>query len=159
MKLSFSPERPEHCPAGVWAIQQELLARAEALLGQRDRSKIICQPIFVENGPNTPDLSGAFAALSMRAAGYWPTVVYELAHETVHLLNPVEGYTNWLEEGVAEAFAVEMSRILTTHPITTDASYPAYVEALALVRRASRLMFRRSQGGASRRGGNVRSAR
>ena len=38
---------------------------------------------------------------------YWPTVVYELAHETVHLLNPVFlGEANYLEEGVAVAFSL-----------------------------------------------------
>lgn len=134
--LKFPVERPDQRPVEVWSIQQLLLRNAEQMLGPRDLAKKIYQPVFKDNGPiliNTPNFDGAFAALSMNAAGYWPTFVYELAHETVHLLNPVKGYTNYLEEGIAVAFSVEMSHRLTSHPMAPRSSSVLYCEALQLV--------------------------
>ena len=54
------------------------------------------------------NLDGAFAELSRASECYWPTVVFEMAHETVHLLNPVPGNANNLEEGVAVAFSLRV---------------------------------------------------
>jgi hypothetical protein len=136
MKIAFPPDRPEDNSPCVWAIQQDLLARAENVLGPRNQTKQIYQPVFKADGPyliNTPNSDGAFAALSMNAAGYWPTLVYELAHETVHLLNPVAGCTNWLEEGVVVLFSVEMSRTLTDHPMSPNSQSQAFGEAMSLV--------------------------
>ena len=77
---------------------------AESVLGPRDGSKKIYQPQFADDGPhvrNTPNLDGAFVELSHGGECYWPTIVYEMAHETVHLLNPIPGNTDNIEEGVA----------------------------------------------------------
>ena len=100
---------PGEAPSALWELQCELLGLAEDALGPRDTSKIIYQPVFADDGPhirNTPNLDGAFAELSRNAEGFWPTAVYELAHETVHLLNPKPGIGNWLSEGIAVAFSV-----------------------------------------------------
>ena len=100
---------PREDPSAFWKIQCELLRLAEDTLGPRDASKVIYQPVFADDGPyirNTPNLDGAFAELSRNAETYWPTAVYELAHETVHLLNPKPGVGNWLSEGIAVAFSV-----------------------------------------------------
>jgi hypothetical protein len=86
----FPNSRPDSEPALLWRLQGDLLLLAESKFGPRDNSKKVFQPIFVPDGPhliNTPTLDGAFVALSPSAAGYWPTAVYEMAHETVHLLN------------------------------------------------------------------------
>lgn len=99
---------PSENPTALWSVQQQLLGLAEDILGPRDTSKIICQPVFTDDGPmirNTLSLDGAFAELSRNAENYWPTVIYELAHETVHLLNPKAGVGNWLSEGMAVAFS------------------------------------------------------
>ena len=106
---------------------------AESLLGPRDVSKKVCQPQFTDNGPrlrNTPNLDGAFAELSRAGECYWPTVVFEMAHETVHLLNPIPGNTNNLEEGVAVKFSlyVQPSYGIRIWPRTTS-----YLYALQLV--------------------------
>ena len=109
MKLPSS--EPINDPAGLWALQLELLAMAEALFGPRDPSKIVCQPEFRIDGPrirHTIDECGVFAELSHNARYYWSTVVYELAHETVHLLDPVKGNASFLEEGVAVAFSIHV---------------------------------------------------
>jgi hypothetical protein len=115
----------------------DLLSRAEAAFGSRDAAKKIFQPVFNDTGPyliNTPTFDGAFAALSRNAAGYWPTVIYEMAHETIHLLDPIPGYATWIEEGAAVAFSVLLSRTLTDHPMTPPQN-SAYQEALSLVER------------------------
>ena len=131
--IHFPTSSPDASPVDLWRVQNEILAVAESLLGPRDCSKHICQPVFKDDGPyliNTKD--GACAALSNNAAGYWPTAVYELAHETVHLLNPVEGTTNWLEEGVAVAFSVHVSNTMTPHKMA-PADGSSYDKALKLV--------------------------
>jgi hypothetical protein len=135
--FTFPQTRPDSGQSApmVWTIQNELLARAESMLGSRNQSKKVYQPIFRSDGPvvvNTPNFDGAFAALSLDAAGYWPTVVYELAHETVHLLDPIAGHTNWLEEGAAVEFSVLMSQSLTSHAME-PASASNYALARSLV--------------------------
>jgi hypothetical protein len=133
MKLPTS--LPEHDPSALWSLQQQLLIVAEYLVGRRDQSKTIYQPAFHENGPhirNTPTLDGAFVELGAGSKVYWPTVVFEMAHETIHLLNPVEGYTNWLEEGVAVEFSIHAQQLFGV-PIQSPTAGP-YFEALEMVR-------------------------
>ncbi len=137
MKLSFPPERPDSDATFVWHVQQVLLQAVESLLGPRDSRYTICQPRFLTTPGqphiwSTTDQAGAY--VSTAAAGYWPTLVYELAHETVHLLNPVVGPTNLLEEGVAVAFSISQSASLTDHPQRPcPTAQPYYVTALSLV--------------------------
>ena len=131
--MQLPQTRPQDDPAVLWALQVELLSVAESLLGPRDVSKKICQPQFTDDGPqlrNTPNLDGAFVELSRGGEGYWPTVVFEMAHETVHLLNPIAGNTNNLEEGVAVKFSlyVQPSYGILIWPRTTS-----YLYALQLV--------------------------
>ena len=100
---------PGEDPIALWTVQLLLLRIAENTLGPRDASKTIYQPVFADDGPyirNTPNLDGAFAELSRSAEANWPTAVHELAHETVHLLNPKPGVGNWVSEGIAVAFSV-----------------------------------------------------
>jgi len=132
--MQFPVARPDAEPSFLWWLQNDLLSVAESNLGLRDQSKKIYQPAFDIHGPrliNTPTFDGAFAQLSPNAAGYWPTAVYELAHETVHLLNPTAANTNWLEEGIAVAFSV-----FALDHYNLSAQRPtsgSYVEALVLV--------------------------
>jgi hypothetical protein len=131
----FEETLPQNSDAGVWQLQLFLLQEAEARLGPMDPSKKIYQPTFQNDGPriiNTPNFDGAFASLSMNAAVYWPTTLYELAHETIHLLNPIAGYSNYLEEGLAVAFSVEMSRTKTTHAMQPNDIYYATAWKLVL---------------------------
>ncbi|MGZ8247970.1 MAG: hypothetical protein ACXWUF_08030 [Methylomagnum sp.] len=58
---------PESDPANLWAIQNNLISIAENLLGKRDRSKTIYQPVFADDGPrivNAFSLDGAVVKLS-----------------------------------------------------------------------------------------------
>lgn len=128
---------PREDPVALWALQVELLSLAEDVLGPRDESKKIYQPQFTDNGPmlrNTPELDGAYAELSRSAENYWPTTLFELAHETVHLLNPTVGCTNYFEEGVAVHFSLNFSPEHNEH---VRNSISAYCEALELVEQVS----------------------
>ena len=118
---------PGEDPTGLWSVQLELLTLAEDILGPRDTSKVIYQPVFADGGPN---LDGAFAELSRNAEGYWPTVVKELAHETVHLLNPKPGDGIWLSEGVAVAFSNYAQQQFKLEP--QRVKKPSYRRALEL---------------------------
>jgi hypothetical protein len=119
----------------MWMLQQRLMHHAELLLGRRTTAKKLYQPAFSTGGPfvrNTPNRDGAFAELSPNAAGYWPTVVFELAHETVHLLDPCTGYTNWLEEGLAVEFSHYCVCLMGGRP--SPAEVRGYRDAQVLVR-------------------------
>ncbi len=125
--------QPVNDPAGLWSLQLELLAMAESLLGPREASKKIYQPQFTDDGPqlrNTRALDGAYVELSRNGQRYWPTVVFEMSHETVHLLNPIPGNTNNLEEGVAVAFSLHVQ---SSYGISIPVSMPSYLYALRLV--------------------------
>jgi len=97
---TFDIVLPKDSEVAVWALQNFLLEKAENLLGKKEQDKQIFQPTFEARGPfirNRVQKDGAWAVLSNNAGGYWPTALYELAHETIHLLNPVIGHTNYLE--------------------------------------------------------------
>lgn len=114
----FSNKFPEDDGVALWALQCFLKNQCEVRLGKVSEDKKIYQPIFNGDRPhivNTASCDGAFAALSENSRRYWPTALYELAHETVHLLDPIAGYTNYLEEGLAVHFSVEMSKLFTQH--------------------------------------------
>ena len=122
--MQFPTTNPVDDPLALWALQLELLGQAETLLGPKDQSKKVYQPQFTDHGPNlrnTPNRDGAFVELSRAAETDWAEAVFEMAHETVHLLNPVAGYTNNLEEGVAVAFSLHVQPSTGS---TSDRSQP-----------------------------------
>lgn len=111
MKYHFAKNYPIENGPKLWELQLFLMKICERYLGKKDVSKIIYQPVFNDSPPciiNTPNSDGAFASLSRNAATYWPTALFELAHETVHLLNPAVR-SNYLEEGFASLFSLQMS--------------------------------------------------
>ena len=134
--IQLPATNPKDDPATLWALQLELLELTETLLGPRDASKRILPPKFVGDGPHvrhTPNWDGAFVELSLNGERYWPTVVYEMAHETVHLLNPVRlGEANNLEEGVAVAVQVMVQPWYDIEKVQSP-SLPSYVFARGLV--------------------------
>lgn len=131
--MKFPETNPRDDPASLWALQQELLMRAEFALGPRDASKTICRPWFVDDGPhirNSPNLDAVWVEMSRNGETYWPTVIYEIAHETVHLLNPISGNANYLEEGVAVAFSLAIQPL---YGICNPTRMKSYQFALGLV--------------------------
>lgn len=127
---------PEKDLETLWRIQEILLGTAEQVLGPRDHSKTIGRPEFHTNGPriyNTDSPDGAHVVLSSNAKNFWPTAIYEMAHETVHLLNPVRGYTTWLEEGMAVEFSIIAQQKFGITDVQTPGPGP-YFDALTLVK-------------------------
>ena len=118
------------------AIQDELLAKAESVLGPRDKTKHILTPRF--NGEERPRINclnqnEAYISLSTTAAEHWNAAEAEISHEVVHLLNPISGCTNYLEEGIATAFSQYAA---TYYGIFNPPSGP-YKDALNLVNNLS----------------------
>ncbi len=132
--LSRLSSVPEFDDRRLWEIQWELLTIAQALFGKLDDSVTIGQPEFAADGPfivNYPGYNNANAMLSYKALDSWPTVVYELAYETVHLLNPTADPRNMLAEGVAVAFTM-----YAQHLYGLDIQLPddqPHIKALSLV--------------------------
>ncbi len=124
---------PVNDPAGLWALQWQLIVIAERELGPRDGLITVFQPTFADDGPflrNTPNFDGAFVELSRNAEHYWPTAVFEMAHETVHLLNPVvRDAGNMLEESVVVAFSLHVQPM---YGFTMPVTMPSYAEAMRL---------------------------
>jgi hypothetical protein len=142
-KFIFDKKRPSKSKEGTMKLQRFLLRQAEARYGNRDSNKNISQPFYEDKNKkfggrapfilNSLDGTSASAILSENAANYWPTALYELAHETIHLLNPIKGYTNYLEEGVAVAFSLEAMKEYTNHQPLPEPT-PHYRRALELVK-------------------------
>jgi hypothetical protein len=121
----------------VGRTQDALLACAEQLMGPRDAAYEILKPICVADGPRlrfTPDKRAVYAELSLNAQRYWPSCVFEMAHEVVHMLNPVVGHTTEFEEAVATHFQLEIAPIFcgVQQPVTLAAYRAAREDLLAL---------------------------
>jgi hypothetical protein len=131
----FSDKNADEDGPALWALQCFLKEECEKRLGEMDPNKHLYQPVFNTGQPhviNTPTEDGAFASLSDASRTDWPTTLYELAHETVHLLNPVVGCTNYIEEGLAVYFSVDMSANQTVHSQKPDC--PFYLNAWNLAK-------------------------
>ena len=85
------------------------------------------------------DGKAVWVRLSKNAAGYWPSAVFELVHECVHLLNPVIGDVNFLEEGFAVAFQRLVAPSLSGVDMTISPAI--YLEAERLVRQLDKNVF------------------
>ena len=118
---------PQLDPIGLLLLQEELLSWAEHLYGPRDRSFQLFLPQFNDDGPNvrfTPDGHGAYAELAPNARCHWRFAVFQLAHETVHLLDPgLLGTATYLEEGVAVAFSHHVQPRYGINIVTNDKRY------------------------------------
>jgi hypothetical protein len=121
-------------PTNLQKLQDALIKVAERHFGKRDLSFTVKLPVYGD-GPRIR-LSylekWAYAELSLYAARYWPTAVFELAHEVIHLLNPVDGCTNYLEEGIAVEFQDFFAPQFSGEKISVV--LPSYLEAQRLVR-------------------------
>jgi hypothetical protein len=95
----------------VWQLR--LLERAQECFGPCSGSKQFHCHRFDPTGPlvrHTADGTGVLVVLSMGAAKDWRAAVFELAHETIHLFDPVKGNARIFEEGVAVLFSLEIAR-------------------------------------------------
>lgn len=105
--------KPVDFPARLKSMQSALHGRAVWLLGKPNPIKIIDPCQFHESGPrifNFPSTDRAYARLSLGSQTDWVCAFVELAHETVHLLDPISGMASNFEEAVAVRFAEQCSR-------------------------------------------------
>jgi hypothetical protein len=123
-------------------LQDVLIKIAERYFGKRDLNFTIKLPAY-GNGPRIR-LSNVekwvYAELSLNAAQYWPTAVFELAHEIIHFLNPIEGCTNYLEEGIAVEFQEFIAPQFSREKIPV--TLPLYLEAQRLVHKLHKEPFK-----------------
>lgn len=128
---------PENEPANLRFMQNEILCKAEALLGKRDERYVLATPEFETTGPYIRVIphEWAVAVLSRNSAGYWPSAIWELSHECIHLLDPTVGETNYFEEGIAVVFQEEMTPTLANVTHQVPDTLPHYVHAKNLVNR------------------------
>lgn len=119
-------------------LMQELLTvleEAEFLFGPRDRSYELLEPQIYERPFAQAFFYGGrkirvYLTNLCRSDPY--AVTYELAHEVVHLLNPVlHGQATILEEGLATFFAGRYA--YRVHGIERETSEPRYYRAMCAV--------------------------
>ena len=89
----------------AWVAFRSLLVDAEQVLGPRDDRFSVVDIVQSDTGPNMK-LDGDEITLIVGpyVQVYPPNLISNIAHETVHVLNPTTGYASWLEEGVAVHF-------------------------------------------------------
>ena len=138
MPIIVSRMIPRNAPGQLLDLQNQFLSEAESVLGSRDRSKIILGPEFTDKGyPHIFNMSEPNAVrihLTDIAASDWNAAKSEMAHEVVHLLNPISGNTNKLEEGVAVVFSIYAQSLFQFSNPTLPKPYG---EALSLICRLS----------------------
>lgn len=110
--LSYNGEKnpPKNNPEKLWELQNVLLKDAELKLGNKAKEVIICQPCF-DSELSQPQIfyygNGIGARLTERASCDWQLTVFQLAHETIHLLKSRDYRdSNFLEEGIAVLFSL-----------------------------------------------------
>jgi hypothetical protein len=107
----------EPIPGGAsWTLTTyfgKMLSEAEELYGRRDMDWTpIGVEFFAGDVPRICVFPGGrkhvLIRLTLAALNDLDEALWQLAHETVHVLGPVEGNTNNLEEGVATHFALSV---------------------------------------------------
>ena len=134
--------KPREDPENLKKFQSELLKMVQYILGPCDPSKEInLQPEFVDDDTRQPHTwmypNGAWGIkLSRNAECNWAEVIFQMAHEIVHLLNPVlKGCSNYLEEGIAVAFSYHVQQFygIKVEIKKSSPNTPKYQYALQLV--------------------------
>ena len=113
----------------------DMLYLAEDLFGPRDLSYTPLGIEFIPDGPGgffPRDRKHIIIRLGFDAATDMLQACYQLAHETVHVLAPVVGITNNLEEGVATYFSTYYMEVAMGMP-NWKPTLPSYKEVLGKV--------------------------
>ncbi|MEP9191471.1 hypothetical protein ABKT21_04525 [Enterobacter asburiae] len=136
LKIDFEipATTPIESPEKVWELQCMLDSLAQELYGPRN-SRITLKPPLFTNDPDAPQVGfsneGAHAELDSAASSDWTRCIYQLSHETIHLLDPrprppFGKGSNYLEEGVAVEFSLLVCKSLF---LNIDVSLEKYREA------------------------------
>jgi hypothetical protein len=150
------------CPPGsgctyTWTLATrvgEILRLAEDRYGPRDCSFTMLGVEFTETGPRTwfpGDCRQVVIQLSTSAMNDEIRALYQLAHECVHLLDPVVfGLASVFEEGVATLFSAEYARRLQPSYSPSEAKYGAAARLAQAALTASPDLIRRLRGEGTR---------
>lgn len=93
------------------SLLEMLLSKAESQYGPRDPDFNISKIDQRDDGPRIYiDGCDVTVAVGPYAFTHEPNLLANLAHETVHLLDPKTGYATYLEEGVALDFSLQELR-------------------------------------------------
>lgn len=107
----------------------EMILNIEAQFGKRDRSWTILGIEFCDNGPQTwfpGDCGHIVIQLGPLAKEDQVQALYQLAHESVHLLDPIVfGFGTVLEEGLATYFSLQYIKQFHSSYTTSDPKYAA----------------------------------
>lgn len=105
----------------------EMILDIESQFGERDRSWTILGIEFCESGPQTwfpGDCGHIIIQLGLSAKEDPVQALFQLAHEYVHLLDPVVfGFGTVLEEGLATHFSLEYIKQFHPNYTTSDTKY------------------------------------
>lgn len=128
---------PEDEPLNLRQVQEDIVQKAERLLGKRDSNYHLGTPEFDTTGPFVRVIPKQWAAaiLSRNAAGYWPSAIWELAYQCIHLLDPTIEKSNYLEEGIAALFQEQAAPTLTQSQQQAPDKLTHYLHAKNLVGR------------------------
>lgn len=124
-------KKPVDFPSRLRRMQSALRGRAVWLLGKPNAKKVIEPSQFHEDGPrvfNFPSTHRAYARLSLDSQTDWACAFAELAHETVHLLDPISGMASNFEEAVAVRFAEECCKEAKVASSTLTDNYQKAVD-------------------------------
>ncbi|EOV9616226.1 hypothetical protein ACN5LY_000778 [Cronobacter dublinensis] len=116
-----------------------IISEAEELFGARDTSFSINEAILYHSKGPQVVVATAFnnlciVYLSNGSQKRWDCFMYEMAHESVHLLNPQKISASYLEEGVAVWFSLMMCR---KHSYKCDKPTGKYRQAYELLLKIS----------------------
>jgi len=113
----------------------EMISHLEAQFGDRDRSWTILGIEFCKSGPQTwfPGNCGHIVIqLGCSATTDLVQALFQLAHESVHLLDPtVFGFGTVLEEGLATHFSLQYIKQFNPNYTTADTKYATAASLVA----------------------------
>jgi hypothetical protein len=115
-----------------------ILDEAERRFGPRDSSFKVLDIEICSDSPHlwiSQNPRGVVIKLGAAAKGNLNEALAQLAHETIHLLNPCEvADGSVLEEGLATRFQLEYGgRLIPGYSCSDDPRWPKYANACALV--------------------------
>jgi hypothetical protein len=118
--------------SALYALRDHLLEMVQTEMGARNTDYWIGPTIFEADGPRIyfPESMTVGIQLSEGARAYWPTAVFETAHEVVHMLNPVKHPTTWFEEAVATDCGLRCALSLSGIAIPTPGNWRIAVDVL-----------------------------
>jgi len=93
----------------AYGLIDELLTQVEQNFGPRDDRFGVVDILQCDDGPYiSPAGTDVTVYVGPNALAYEPTLISNIAHECVHLLNPITGNASTLEEGAAVDFELRV---------------------------------------------------